>query len=103
MKTYGVKFFIFLFLVTTQLYARSGPEETSEYHSKPLVVGKHSMIITNNKWATEAAQTMLNKGGNAFGAAIAAGFVLGLTHPQSSGVGGGGHALTFSKKNHQLL
>lgn len=103
MTTFKINIFLILLLVTSQLYARSGPEETSEYQIKPLVVGQHSMVVTNNKWATKAAQAMLNKGGNAFDAAIAAGFVLGLTEPQSSGIGGGGYALTYSEQNHQLL
>lgn len=103
MTTYKMNLFFLLLLISTQLYARSGPEEKSDYQIKPLVVGQHSMVVTNNKWATKAAQSMLNKGGNAFDAAIAAGFVLGLTEPQSSGIGGGGYALTYSQKNHQLL
>lgn len=94
---------LLLFLVTTQLYAGSGPEGSSTYQVKPLVTGRHSMVVTNNKWATQAAQTILDKGGNAFDAAIAAGFVLGLTEPQSSGIGGGGYALTYSNKDKKLL
>lgn len=103
MTTYKMNLFFLLLFISTQLYARSGPEDKSDYQSKPLVTGQHSMIVTNNTWATKAAETILNKGGNAFDAAIAAGFVLGLTEPQSSGIGGGGYALTYSQKNHQLL
>ncbi len=103
MNTCKITFFLLCLFIATPLYARSGPEETSEYQIKPLVTGQHSMVVTNNKWATKAAQTMLDKGGNAFDAAIAAGFVLGLTEPQSSGIGGGGYALIYSKQNQQLL
>ncbi len=103
MIAYRIHLFLIFLFISTQLYARSGPEEASEYQTKPLVVGQHSMVVTNNKWATKAARAMLDKGGNAFDAAIAAGFVLGLTEPQSSGIGGGGYALTYSQKNHQLL
>ena len=95
---------LLIFFISSSIYAaRTGPEEATEYQIKPLVEGAHSMVVTNNKWATIAAQAMLDKGGNAFDAAIAAGFILGLTEPQSSGVGGGGYILTYSKKNHQLL
>lgn len=60
------------------------------------VLSKHAMVVTNNYWATEAADEILSLGGNAFDAAIAAGLVLGLTEPQSSGLGGGGYALGYS-------
>ena len=33
------------------------------------------MIVTNNPWANKAAQQILNEGGNATDAAIAAAFV----------------------------
>ena len=59
------------------------------------------MVVTNNPWASKAAQTILDEGGNAIDASIAAGLVLGLTEPQSSGLGGGGYAITY--QNHHTL
>ncbi len=98
---------LLLLIVTSLLPAlalctsQANPEAASLWQTKPLVHGIHTMIVTNNKWATAAAQRMLDSGGNAFDAAIAAGFILGLTEPQSSGIGGGGYALTFTAANHQ--
>lgn len=69
----------------------------------PLVSGLHSMVVTNNPFASEVAQEILSSGGNAVDASIAAGFVLGLTEPESSGVGGGGYALTYIAKNKQKI
>lgn len=68
-----------------------------------LAHGKHSMIATNNPLASKAAQKILDQGGSAVDAAIAAGFVLGLTEPQSSGIGGGGYALTYNPKNKKMI
>lgn len=82
--------------------ADHGPEKASLYAPKELVTGSQSMIVTNNIWASKAADEILKKGGNAFDAAIAAAFVLGLTEPQSSGLGGGGYALTYSRHNKHL-
>ncbi|MBX9597906.1 MAG: gamma-glutamyltransferase [Burkholderiales bacterium] len=77
------------------------PEVATAKTEKPLLTGKHSMIVTNNPWASKAAQQMLDKGGNATDAAIAAAFVLGLTEPQSSGIGGGGYALSYHAQTNQ--
>ena len=79
------------------------PETASSINAKPLVYGAHRMVITNNPWASKIADKILDQGGTATDAAIAAALVLGLTEPQSSGLGGGGYALTYQAKNKQLL
>lgn len=78
------------------------PEGSSEINAKALVYAKHSMVVTNNPWASKTANSILKQGGNAIDAAVAAAFVLGLTEPASSGIGGGGFALIYNKSNKQL-
>ena len=60
------------------------------------------MVVTNNPWASRAASHILKQGGNAVDAAVAAAFVLGLTEPSSSGLGGGGFALTYDQAKKKL-
>lgn len=46
------------------------------------------MVSTASSLATNAGVQMLEKGGNAIDAAVAAAFCLGVSEPQASGIGG---------------
>jgi gamma-glutamyltranspeptidase/glutathione hydrolase len=96
--------FLLLIIIVSQLQIAAifSPENPSKISEKPLVQGSHSMIVTNNPWASKTAAAILELGGNAIDAAIAAGFVLALTEPQSSGLGGGGYAITYDVQNKKL-
>jgi gamma-glutamyltranspeptidase/glutathione hydrolase len=69
------------------------PEAASGFVPRPAVTSKGFMAVTANAYATDAAAEILQLGGNALDAAIAAQWVLNLVEPQSSGIGGGGFLL----------
>jgi gamma-glutamyltranspeptidase/glutathione hydrolase len=54
---------------------------------------KNSMVVTAERLATEAGVKMLQSGGNAIDAAVAASFTISVTRPHSTGIGGGGFLL----------
>lgn len=62
-----------------------------------------AMAVAANPHAVAAATRMLEKGGHAVDAAIAAHLVLGLVEPQSSGIGGGGFMLVYQQENSALI
>src|SRR6266700_654061 len=52
-----------------------------------------AMVVSGEANATDTGFAVLKSGGNAIDAAIAMGFVLGVTHSGMTGLGGGGYIL----------
>ena len=59
--------------------------------SKDEAQASKGMVATKDRHATEAGVRMLEAGGNAVDAAVAACFAIGVVEPMSSGIGGGGY------------
>ncbi len=59
--------------------------------SKEEAQASKGMVATKDRLATEAGVRMLEAGGNAVDAAVAACFAIGVVEPMSSGIGGGGY------------
>lgn len=67
------------------------------------VQGKEGMVVTSHFLATQSAQDVLKKGGNAIDAAVTAAFSLAVTQPRSGNIGGGGFMLISSEKNNEVV
>ena len=65
---------------------------------KPVIKGNYGAISSNSCYATQAGLEILNKGGNAFDAAVAVSLVLSVVEPHHSGIGGGCFTLFYSAK-----
>ncbi|MDG5785859.1 gamma-glutamyltransferase family protein [Evansella sp. AB-P1] len=63
----------------------------------------YGMVSTASKQATEAGIRMLEKGGNAIDAAVAAALCLGVTEPQASGLGGQSMALLYLNNSKRVF
>ena len=59
----------------------------------PPYRAKRAMVVSGETNATDTGLAVLKAGGNAIDAAVAMGFVLGVTHSGMTGLGGGGYIL----------
>ena len=66
------------------------------------MVGYSSSVVTNHWLASMVGRDILSKGGNAFDAACAVSFMLGVVEPQMSGIGGDGFIMMFDKSEDKV-
>ena len=52
-------------------------------------------VAMPDSYSTEVAQDVIDAGGNAVDAAVAAAFVLAVTYPEAGNIGGGGFMLSY--------
>jgi gamma-glutamyltranspeptidase/glutathione hydrolase len=70
---------------------------------QPVDTGHGGAVATISHQASLAAMEILNAGGNAVDAAVAAAATLGVTDPFSCGIGGGGFMLIYSAKDKRVI
>ena len=58
------------------------------FTTRPVIRGTRGVIAAGHYIATAIGMHILETGGNAIDAGVAAGFALNLTKPQSTGIGG---------------
>jgi gamma-glutamyltranspeptidase/glutathione hydrolase len=69
----------------------------------PIATGTGGAVETISEKASQAALAILNKGGNAVDAAVAAAATLGVTDPFSCGIGGGGFMVIYLAGENRVI
>ncbi len=69
----------------------------------PIATGSGGAVATISERASQSAMTILNQGGNAIDAAVAAAATLGVTDPFSCGIGGGGFMMIYLAKDKRVI
>src|SRR5262245_60414855 len=67
--------------------------------ARPVIMGQHGMVAAGHSLGAVAGADVLDAGGTAVDAALAAGFVMAVVKPESCGPGGDLFALVFMKRN----
>jgi gamma-glutamyltranspeptidase / glutathione hydrolase len=69
----------------------------------PVATGTGGAVATISEPASQAALAILNQGGNAIDAAVAAAATLGVTDPFSCGIGGGGFMMIYLARDKRVI
>lgn len=69
----------------------------------PVATGTGGAVATISEKASASALAILNKGGNAIDAAVAAAATLGVTDPFSCGIGGGGFMVVYLARDKRVV
>ncbi|MBM7606547.1 gamma-glutamyltranspeptidase/glutathione hydrolase [Metabacillus crassostreae] len=66
------------------------------------IVGSKSMVVSPHYLASQAGNSILERGGNAFDAAVAVSACLAVVYPHMTGIGGDSFWLTYSKSDQKV-
>jgi gamma-glutamyltranspeptidase/glutathione hydrolase len=94
--------FMLIVLISCSHQVRISSPAISENRKFHEAFSKNEMVTSQGKGTTEAALEVFKKGGNIIDAFVAASFAISVERPHSTGIGGGGFLLYYSKKENKV-
>jgi gamma-glutamyltranspeptidase / glutathione hydrolase len=82
--------------------AQSSIAQTDRPQARSMVITQNGIVAAESPLAAQAGVAMLQSGGNAIDAAIAANAVMGVVAPMSNGIGGDLFAIVYDAKSGKL-
>src|ERR1035437_3344331 len=100
--TPAMKLLCAVLLISFSVFAQADPSAPppppGREHARSMIVTKFGIVAASQFLASQAGAKMLEAGGNAIDAAIAANAVLGVTQPYVNGLGGDLFAIVYEAK-----
>ncbi len=102
MKILFIAYLSIIFALSSYVVAAADRVTGETFAGRSPVLATQAMAATSQPLATQAALDVMQKGGNAIDAAIAANAVLGLVEPTGNGIGGDLYAIVWDAKEQKL-
>src|SRR2546427_8523985 len=84
------------------LRSQGPPMQRAPLQTRSMVITKFGIVATSQTLASQAGAMVLEHGGNAIDAAIAANATLGVVQPGSNGIGGDLFAIVYEARSGKL-
>ena len=97
---------ISIFLVLLSSPAAAAEKEIPVFNPEARfhpVAAQNGMVVSEERYATEAGLAVLMEGGNAVDAAVTVGFTLAVTYPRAGNLGGGGFMLIYIADKKEII
>jgi gamma-glutamyltranspeptidase/glutathione hydrolase len=96
-----MKIWLMVFAMTAA-FAQEDASHSGREQARSMVISKFGIVAASQTLAAQAGSRVLEEGGNAIDAAIAANAVLGVVEPAMNGMGGDLFAIVYEAKSKKL-